>query len=71
MNPHALGSRDDCVTCAGSKPIWYVEIVRDDGSHVDRRLGPFPKHKAEKVENGAIINLDHDRYTTRIVKGDS
>lgn len=49
----------------------YVEIVKndEDGEQaVVKRMGPMSEWKAEKVEDGANININHDEYYTRIVK---
>lgn len=50
---------------------WYVEIVpygrefpeTDPGF---KRMGPMFKREAERVDSGANINLNHDRYYTRL-----
>lgn len=44
----------------------YVEIVDYDG-RVEKRMGPFDARKADRVERGVNINLDHSRYFTRFV----
>lgn len=47
---------------------WWVEVVdRADGSVV-RKLGPHRQATAPKIEDGIAINLDHDRFRTRLVK---
>ena len=33
-------------------------------------MGPMPDRKAKRVEDGASINLNHDRFYTRIVAGE-
>lgn len=48
------------------QPQFYVEIVNEDGD-VIKRLGPMAERKADKVDDGLNINLDHDFYYTRIV----
>jgi hypothetical protein len=55
----------------------YVEIVqrvvlhRDAArcvpEHVVRRMGPMSRTKADRVEDGASINLDHERFFIRQV----
>ena len=45
----------------------YVEIVKTDTGEVVKRMGPMSERKAERVESGANINLNHDGYYTRIV----
>jgi hypothetical protein len=46
---------------------YYVEIVRDKDNKVMKRMGPMPSHKADRVERGASINLDHANYHVRTV----
>ena len=48
---------------------YYVEIVKsgDEGDEVVKRMGPMNERKAERVERGANINLDHEHYYTRVV----
>jgi hypothetical protein len=49
----------------------YVEIVEivDGKDNVVKRMGPMSKRKAEKVDGGANINLNHEKFFTRIVEG--
>lgn len=50
---------------------YYVEIVQhEDGDTLERR-GPFTERRAEKVDNGLNINLDHERFYTRIVRAEA
>ena len=54
---------------------YYVEIVKyESDEHGDEGLvekrGPFNGWKANKVDDGLNINLNHERYYTRIVKTD-
>ena len=46
---------------------YFVEVVDWDSGEAIKRLGPMTKRKAERVDDGLNINLDHDRYHTRIV----
>lgn len=46
--------------------LYYVEIVHNT-EQVVKRMGPFPYRYAEKVENGANTNLNHEHYYTQIV----
>lgn len=46
---------------------WFVEVVADDTGKVEKRMGPHAYKKAEKIESGLERNLDHNRYSTRIV----
>lgn len=48
---------------------YFVEIVKNDGEVV-KRMGPMSAHSAEKTERGANINLNHDGFWTRIVRGE-
>lgn len=47
--------------------MFYVEIVEKATNKVVERMGPMNERKAEKVEQGASINLNHQDYFTRIV----
>lgn len=47
---------------------YYVEIVARKDDKVVRRMGPMSEHKADKVESGANINLDHERFYTRVTE---
>ena len=40
----------------------YVEVRESATDKVVERLGPMDERKAEKVERGLEINLDHERY---------
>jgi len=50
---------------------YYVQIVKkatdDTEEEVVKRMGPHHKRRAEKIEKGASINLDHENYFTRVV----
>lgn len=46
----------------------YVEIVELEGGKVSKRMGPMGRAKASKVQGGVNINLNHERFYTRIVK---
>lgn len=51
---------------------WYVEIrpySEDESDPGFRRLGPFnSERQADKVDNGANINLNHEKYYTLLVE---
>lgn len=47
---------------------YYVEIVRTHDENVESRMGPMPERRAERVEMGVQINLNHEHYHTRIVE---
>lgn len=46
----------------------YVEIVRNKPREIVKRMGPMDERRAERVEAGASINLNHEEFFTRIVK---
>ncbi len=45
----------------------YVEIVEYESGEVVTRMGPMAERRADKVDSGANINLDHEHFYTRIV----
>jgi hypothetical protein len=50
---------------------FYVEIRPYSDDQADpgfRRMGPFNRHHAERVESGANINLNHTKYYTIILE---
>ena len=47
--------------------MFYVEIVALVSGEVVKRMGPMSERKADKIESGASINLNHEEYFTRIV----
>lgn len=51
-----------------SEQDHFVEIVRTDSGEVVNRMGPMTECKADKVDEGANINLNHAEYHTRILK---
>ena len=51
-----------------SKVKYYIEIVDYDTEETVERMGPMTEHKAGKVDDGVNINLNHEKYFTRIVK---
>lgn len=46
--------------------MFYVEIVKSSSGEVVKRMGPMSERKAEKVEIGVSINLNHEEFFTRI-----
>jgi nitrogen regulatory protein PII-like uncharacterized protein len=44
----------------------YVHIIEDATGKVIKEMGPMSERKAEKVERGANINLNHERFTVVI-----
>lgn len=49
----------------------YVEIVDYDTEVVVRRLGPHTRAAADRIEDGANINMNHEQFFTRIVEEDA
>ena len=47
---------------------WFVEIVEDETGAVIKEIACTSARSAERVEDGVNINLDHARFTTRIVE---
>lgn len=45
----------------------YVEIVFFDTGEVFERKGPFSKWRADKIDDGININLNHEDFYTRQV----
>lgn len=44
----------------------YVQIVEHETGNVVETMGPMTKSKAETVERGVDINLNHENYFSRI-----
>jgi hypothetical protein len=52
----------------GSSQVkWFVEIVENGGAVVKRIECGASERSAEKVQRGAEINLNHERFFTRLV----
>ena len=65
----ALLQRDWSEEMREARKLWRVEVVDWQTSKVEKRLHPvMSKRRAEKIERGLNINLNHDRYETRIVQ---
>lgn len=47
----------------------FVEIIETKTGTIAKRMGPLSEREAERVEEGALINLNHDAYHTQIVVG--
>jgi hypothetical protein len=51
------------------KAGWYVEIVEMATAKIEHAIGPMASLRgAERTERGANINLNHERFFTRIVE---
>jgi hypothetical protein len=46
----------------------YVEIVETASGEILERMGPMEEAKADRVERGALINMDRDNFHTRQVE---
>ena len=47
---------------------YFVEIVNYETGEVVKRMDGGTERRAEKIDRGANINLDHENYFTRIVE---
>lgn len=47
---------------------YAIEVVNESTHEVVKTLYATDERMADKVESGVSINLDHDRYFTRIRK---
>jgi hypothetical protein len=45
---------------------YFVEIIERESGNVETRMGPMDKRRAERVKQGADINLDHDNFVVKI-----
>lgn len=50
---------------------YYIEIVSYETGDVARRMGPYAERKADKVDAGININLNHERFYTRLTQTDN
>lgn len=46
---------------------YVAEIVRDSTGKVERKSAAMSKPMAERCARGMSINLDHERFTVRVV----
>lgn len=56
---------EDKINIKGLIDNYYVQVI-DSSAFVVKELGPFSKKKADKVDDGININLNHDEYYTVI-----
>ena len=47
---------------------YRVKIVRDRDGLVEKDMGPLSERNAEKVQRGAMMNLNHDEWSVIIVE---
>ena len=45
----------------------YIELVSYETNEVVETKGPFTEWKANKVDDGMNINLNHEKYFTHII----
>jgi len=48
--------------------IYFVQIVEYKTGIVIKELGPHSEHKAEKIEAGLNIQINHESYYTKIIQ---
>jgi len=46
---------------------YYVQVISYETDEIVKELGPMSERKADRVDNGLNINLNHERYYTWIV----
>jgi hypothetical protein len=53
-----------------SEKLWKIEIRYHADDNVEHTVSPegVLRHRAEKIEDGININLDHERFYTEIVE---
>lgn len=50
---------------------YYVEVVKIEEDEVVERMGPHSDERwAERIEDGVNINLNHEKYYTRVAEGE-
>ena len=47
---------------------YHVKIVRDSDGLVAKDMAPLSERNAEKVQRGAMMNLNHDEWSVIIVE---
>ena len=45
---------------------YYVEIIEYKSEEVVKCMGPMSEHKADRVDDGVNINLNHEEFYTLI-----
>ncbi len=65
----SLDLRIALINIAGSQMAdqCYVQIVDFQTDEIVKQMGPMTKWKADKVDRGVNINLNHDAYYTQLV----
>jgi len=49
---------------------FFVEIVDSETQEVVKRMGPMNERNAGRVEEGVGINLNHEKFYTRVIGGE-
>jgi hypothetical protein len=62
-----LVARQEC-SMSQKDSSFYVEIVELATNKIEKRMGPMPELKAERVMAGVDINLDSTRFVSRVVR---
>ena len=47
--------------------MHYVQVVQFEDELVVKQLGPFSENRADRVDTGMNINLNHEEFYTRVV----
>ncbi len=46
---------------------FYVKIIEHKTRKTIKQMGPYTEHKADKIDDGININLNHEEFYTQIV----
>lgn len=47
---------------------WVVQVIEDETGKVEYESKPTYRRRAERIEDGMGINLNWERFSTRIVR---
>ena len=47
---------------------YYVQILSFDNDRLIKEFGPTNERRADKIDDGLNINLDHNKYYTIITQ---
>lgn len=50
-----------------SSQDFFVEIYELETNKVANRMGPHSESRANRIADGASINLNHERFAVRVV----
>ncbi len=65
-NSAAFEGHDSCME-KEAMMSYFVEVVENKTSAIVKRMGPMSEWKADRVENGVLINLNWKEFSTRVV----